>query len=103
MATFVGMLEFTEDEQLRLQTRPAHREYLATLLREGRLWMSGPWADETGALLIYRTDDIDEARRLLEADPYRQAGVLSNATIKEWRIVMGAPEIESAPAARPAT
>lgn len=91
MGTYVAVLEFSEDDELRLQTRPAHREYLATLVEAGKLWMSGPWVDDTGAMLIYEADNMAEAERLLGADPYQEAGVLTNARIKEWRIVTQAP------------
>jgi hypothetical protein len=36
MALFAALIEFTGDEELRLQTRPVHREYLRTLLEVGR-------------------------------------------------------------------
>jgi uncharacterized protein YciI len=88
LAKFVAMLEFTENEELRLQTRPVHREYLKSLFDAGKLAMSGPWVDDTGALLIYEAADMAEAERLLEEDPYRAAGVLANARIKEWRVVL---------------
>lgn len=91
MGTYVATLEFTEDEELRLKTRPVHREYLAKLVESGKLWLSGPWADDTGALLVYEAENLAEAEGLLEADPYRRAGVLANARIREWRIVMQAP------------
>jgi uncharacterized protein YciI len=53
MALFAALIAFTENEELRLQTRPVHREYLRSLLDAGKLSMSGPWADDTGALIIY--------------------------------------------------
>jgi uncharacterized protein YciI len=90
LAKFVAMLEYTEDEELRRQTRPAHRDYLQALLAAGKLAMSGPWTDDTGALLIYEVDHLDEAERLLADDPFRAAGVISNARIKEWRVVLDA-------------
>ena len=90
MGLFVALFEFTKDEDLRLRTRPSHREYLKGLLDRGKLRLSGPWVDDTGALLIYEADDQAEAESLLAADPYRQEGVLANATIKEWRIVFDA-------------
>ena len=89
MAKFVAVLEFTEQEDLRLQTRPTHREYLRSLFDAGNLVMSGPWVDETGAMLIYEVADHAEAERLLDADPYRTAGVIADARIKEWRVVLG--------------
>lgn len=89
MAKFVALLEFTELEDLRLQTRPTHREYLRSLFDQGKLAMSGPWVDDTGAMLIYDAADLEEAQRLLDADPYRAAGVIAEARIKEWKVVMG--------------
>lgn len=90
MARFVALLEFTDDEGLRVQTRPAHRDYLRSLFDSGRLTMSGPWVDDTGAMLIYEAESQEEAEALLAADPYRAAGVLADARIKEWRVVFPA-------------
>ena len=91
MGLFAALLEFTDDDELRQQIRPGHREYLRTLLDAGKLAMSGPWADDTGALVIYEAEDQAEAERLLAADPYRAAGVLADARIREWRVVLRAP------------
>ncbi len=91
MGLFVALLEFTEDEELRQRTRPGHRAYLKSLLDAGKLVMSGPWVDDTGALLIYEAKDMAAAERLLDDDPYQDAGVLANARIKEWRVVLQAP------------
>ena len=77
---FAALIEFTEDEELRLQTRPVHREYLRSLFDAGKLAMSGPWADDTGALIVYEAEDMAEAERMLDGDPYRSAGVIANAT-----------------------
>jgi uncharacterized protein len=90
MASIVAVLEFTEDDELRNQTRPAHREYLRSLLDAGSLRMSGPFGDDTGALIVYEVDDEAAAQALLDADPYRAAGVIANATFKEWKIVLQA-------------
>jgi uncharacterized protein YciI len=91
MALFAALIDFTENEELRLQTRPSHREYLRTLLDAGNLAISGPWADDTGALIVYEAQDITEAERMLNGDPYRTAGVIANATLKEWRVVLRGP------------
>lgn len=90
MPAFAALIEFTDDDALRQQTRPGHREYLRSLLDAGKIRQSGPWADDTGAMIVYETADAEEARSLLENDPYRAAGVIANATIKEWNIVMEA-------------
>src|SRR3954454_17339478 len=85
---FVAFLTFSEDEDLRLKTRPTHREYLRGLFDAGKLRMSGPWADDTGAMLVYEATDLSEAEQLLENDPYRVAGVVADARLREWRIVL---------------
>jgi uncharacterized protein len=85
---FVALLTFGEDEELRLRTRPTHREYLRDLFDAGKLRMSGPWADDTGAMLVYEASDLEEATALLDRDPYRTAGVIADARIREWRIVL---------------
>lgn len=90
MARFVALLDFGDDEELRLETRPAHREYLRSLFDQGKLVMSGPWTDDTGALLINEAESLDAVQALLDADPYRTAGVLSDARVKEWRVVFPA-------------
>ena len=91
MALFAVIGEFADDQDLRLRTRPTHREYLRSLFDTGKLVMSGPWEDETGMLIVYDVADMAEAEQLLAQDPYRSAGVLANATIKEWRVVLRAP------------
>lgn len=90
MGTFVALLDFTEDAELRNKTRPKHREYLGSLLAAGKIRLSGPWTDDTGACIIYEADSADEAQALLDADPYMTKGVLADARIKEWKIVMQA-------------
>jgi uncharacterized protein YciI len=97
MALFAVLIEFTEDEELRLQTRPVHREYLRSLLDAGKLSMSGPWADDTGALIVYEAENMAEAERILDSDPYRSAGVIANATLKEWKVVLRVPAPHDSP------
>jgi uncharacterized protein YciI len=96
MALFVTVVEFGEDNELRLETRPRHREYLRSLLDAGKLALSGPWVDETGAMFIYIAENMAEAERMLDADPYRSAGVIANARIKEWHVVLQAPSLDLA-------
>jgi uncharacterized protein YciI len=91
MPLFAVIGDFADDQELRLRTRPTHREYLRSLFDVGKIVMSGPWEDETGMLLVYDVADLAEAQQLLAQDPYRSAGVIANATIKEWRVVLRAP------------
>jgi uncharacterized protein YciI len=83
--SYVLELAFTRDNDRRLQVRPAHREYLGRLHEEGRLETAGPWADDTGALLVYRVADRAELDAILADDPYHREGVVEVASLREWR------------------
>ena len=80
------------DQARRMEVRPAHRDHLRALLGDGRLRMAGPWADDTGALVVYDVADEDEARRLVAADPYTEAGgVVEEIALREWTLVFPPP------------
>ena len=87
MARFAVAIEFPDPERVN-EVRPQHREYLAGLLAQGKLYATGPYVDNTGALLVYEAADEAEARRLLAEDPYGQEGVVNIVSVKEWKIVM---------------
>lgn len=87
MALFAVAITFVDDEERRLQVRPTHREYLQTLLDAGKLHESGPYTDDSGALLIYDAENEAEVKELLANDPYTAGGVIDNTMIKEWNVV----------------
>ena len=88
MALFAVTLTFTDDTERRLEIRPTHREYLAKLLAGGKLHESGPFVDDSGALIVYDAADVAEVQEILSADPYTPAGIIAGVTIKEWNVVM---------------
>ncbi|HRK29990.1 MAG TPA: YciI family protein, partial [Tepidisphaeraceae bacterium] len=49
-----------------------HFEYTRTMRAEGRLLFGGPFTDGTGGLLVYRAENIDQARAYMDADPATQ-------------------------------
>lgn len=87
MALFAVAITFVEDEERRLKVRPTHREYLQTLLDAGKLHESGPYTDDSGALLIYDAENEAEVKEILANDPYTAGGVIGDTTIKEWNVV----------------
>jgi uncharacterized protein YciI len=91
MTRFVLELAFTRDNERRLEVRPAHREYLRGLHLDGRLESAGPWADDSGALLVYRVADRAEMDAILAGDPYTRAGVVEVASLREWRPILPEP------------
>mgnify|MGYP001255464938 FL=1 len=88
MATFAVVYTFADNEAVRLATRPKHREYLKTLLDAGNIVLSGPFLDDSGALLVVKAESREQVEEFLANDPYRDAGVVDNALVKEWNIVM---------------
>ncbi|CAN5253985.1 MAG: hypothetical protein H0U38_07920 [Chloroflexia bacterium] len=87
MALFAVAITFVEDEERRLKVRPTHREYLQTLLDAGKLHESGPYTDDSGALLIYDAENEAEVKEIVANDPYTAGGVIGDTTIKEWNVV----------------
>jgi uncharacterized protein YciI len=80
--------------QTRLDTRPAHLAYLATV--KEKLKLAGPFlaADNqtaVGSLMIYECGDENEARAIMENDPFSKAGLFASIDIKPWRQGAGTP------------
>jgi uncharacterized protein YciI len=84
---YVLELAFDDDER-RLAARPAHRERLSRLYAEGRLVLAGPWSDDSGALLVFRTDDRG-LREIVAADPYYTTPGVTVVSARHWRPVVG--------------
>jgi hypothetical protein len=80
-------LSFTDDQR-RLAARPAHRERLAELHRQGVLLAAGPFSDGSGALLVFRTDEAAAAAEL-RADPYYAMPGVEVVNIRRWEPVVG--------------
>ncbi len=88
MPLFTAILEYGDDVDRRQEVRPTHREYLRSLLEQGKLVRSGPFADDSGALIIYEAADLSEAQTLLTNDPFALNGIVVGAELKEWTVVM---------------
>lgn len=72
------------------EVRPVHREFLATLVADGRLRASGPWVGEVaGAYLLMTTETAEDALAALDADPFAAAGVISERTVQAWNPTTG--------------
>lgn len=87
MALFAATLTYVDDAERIAKVRPTHREYLQTLLDDGKLHESGPFTDDSGALIVYSADSEAEAKELLANDPFTTGGVIAQATLKEWKVV----------------
>jgi uncharacterized protein YciI len=76
-------LTFTDAPE-RLAARPAHRALVTELHEKGVIRISGPLADESGAVLVFDVPDRSELDRLLTADPYFTTPGVEVTRIREW-------------------
>ena len=79
-----------ESADARTQQRPAHREWLAALVEEGRVLASGPFSDGAGALLIFTAENEEDLNKLLMQDPLAIGGGISGMKTTQWEPVTGA-------------
>ncbi|MBB4568138.1 YciI-like protein [Rhizobium leucaenae] len=81
---------------VRMDTRPAHLEYLNKLNAEGTLKMAGPFLDaegkSNGTLAIVSAETIEAAKAIADADPYTKAGLFESVEIKPFNWVFNNPE-----------
>jgi uncharacterized protein YciI len=77
-----------DDNPERLEHRPAHRELLVSLKERGVVAMAGPYADESGALLIFDVATVEEFEAIVAADPYYRAPGVTIAAKREWNPVV---------------
>ena len=79
----------------RIATRPSHLARITQLHEAGRLLLAGPLpaidsldpgpAGFSGSLIVAEFTDLSTAKAWAEADPFVNAGVYKNVTVKPFR------------------
>jgi uncharacterized protein YciI len=90
---FAAIIAYAQDKAKIAEIRPAHRQYLGTLKAQGRLAISGPFLDDSGALIVYEAPSREEAERLLQADPFNQNGIFLHYDLKPWNPLIANREL----------
>ena len=82
----------------RLRARPDHLQRLQQLKDEGRLLLAGPHpaidsddpgaAGFSGSLVVAQFPSLEEAQAWADADPYIEAGVYEQVTVKPFKKVL---------------
>ena len=85
---FAAIIEYVQDKAKIAEVRPTHRQYLASLIAKGHLAATGPFTDDSGALIIYEAGSKEEAEAFIKADPFNQAGVFVSYVLRPWNPVM---------------
>jgi len=83
--------------QDRLAARPKHLERLNALQDQGRLIIAGPHpavdsedpgeSGFSGSLVVAEFDNLEDAKAWADADPYVEAGVYGEVTVKPFKKV----------------
>ena len=76
-----------DDSPQRLAARPAHRRRLAGLHASGAVVMAGPFADDSGALLVF-AGERSSVDAILDGDPYYATEGVRVVGLREWRPVV---------------
>jgi len=81
--------------QVRMDTRPAHVDFLNGLNAQGTLKLAGPTlgADgkPNGSVVIVEADTAEQAAEIAAADPYAKAGLFADVQVRPWNWVFNAP------------
>ena len=80
--------------QMRIETRPAHLEWLNSLGANTKA--AGPFLGEDGkpcgTLAVISADDLASAKALAAEDPYAKAGLFASVDIRPWNWLVKNPE-----------
>jgi uncharacterized protein YciI len=85
---YAAIIEYSRDQEKIQALRPTHRQYLATLRERGQLAASGPFTDDSGALIVYEAASAAEAEKLLQGDPFHQNGIFLTYVLRPWNPVI---------------
>lgn len=85
---YAAIIEYAQDKAKIAEIRPVHRQYLASLRDSGRLVISGPFTDDSGALIVYEAASPEDAEKLLQGDPFHQNGIFLRYQLRPWNVVM---------------
>jgi uncharacterized protein len=83
---FAAVFRYDNKEKIP-EVRPEHREYLGKLHAEGKLHTAGPFTDDSGSLIVYEVETEQEAKEIIENDPFHEAGIFASYAIKPWNQV----------------
>lgn len=94
MAMHAVIYTYVNDPARLDEHRPRHRDFLAGLFAQGRVVVSGPLnTGGPGALLILDGDDEEHVATMLDADPFRELGLIADRQIRGWSPFFGADKL----------
>jgi hypothetical protein len=88
---------YADQPEVIAEHRPAHREYIASLLGEGGLIASGrtEGGETPSALLLFQAESVAEVENVLNPDPFWTLGLIEKREIVEWILSSGSLGLDS--------
>ena len=84
MKTFLVMLQEKSEQRLDVDLLHKHVKHLKHLVEKGDLLICGPFADDSGAMLVIQATCCSDAEALIQADPFIKEKFYGSYTIKEF-------------------
>jgi uncharacterized protein len=67
-----------------------HERYIDRLVKRGIVVMSGPFSDSSGAMVIFEGITREDARTVIDSDPFVGNGVFVLDDVFEWTVYVEA-------------
>lgn len=97
MPIYAVTYRYADQPEVIAEHRPAHREYIASLLGEGGLIASGrtEGGETPSALLLFQAESVAEVENVLNPDPFWTLGLIEKREIVEWILSSGSLGLDS--------
>ncbi|WP_042222232.1 YciI family protein [Oceanobacillus manasiensis] len=86
MNYYAALLPMKDEEKSKIH-RPDHLTYLEDMEKEGKVFAKGKFTDGAGGLVIYQAESLEEAEKLVKADPYVVNGA-RDYEVHEWTMML---------------
>lgn len=83
MNLVVAVMEMV-DKDIDAKYLEDHITYLNAHIKDKNIYAKGPFLDHSGGLIIFNTDSLDRAKKIMDNDPCIKSGA-RKYILKEWR------------------
>ncbi len=97
MPIYAVTYRYADQPEVIAEHRPAHREYIASLLGDGGLIASGrtEGGETPSALLLFQAESVAQVENVLDPDPFWTLGLIEKREIVEWILSSGSLGLDS--------
>ena len=97
MPIYAVTYRYADQPEVIAEHRPAHLEYIASLLGDGGLIASGrtEGGETPSALLLFQAESVAEVENVLDPDPFWTLGLIEKREIVEWILSSGSLGLDS--------